>query len=279
MIRIDTQKKIFNFFYFAGVGFGIALIIGLQLNWWFAKELATDELFMLYAPPAFICLLFLMSISQYWLKYSGQIAGTKVQTAGYLYTLIGAVIAMLQMKDAQVTVADTIAPIGAALLTSLIGWFLGSFISDDVPGGHGDATGLDTDLKHIKVLEKAALDTLSTIGEMLKQQRDLIGDIHDAQTKYINTIRESSEDFASLKSNIKPIEEALSGMKDLAKYLSSKDVIDDSKALPKGLKELNTNLRQASANSAKAATLLDGIDQMVNQYMQLMKNLDEKILK
>jgi uncharacterized phage infection (PIP) family protein YhgE len=128
------------------------------------------------------------------------------------------------------------------------------------------------------MLEKAAKDTLSSIGVILKTQLEQAEKLEYVQNKYIETIAKGNKEFESISANVEPIRKAFESVKDLSSFLSGKDVLDNAKALPVGLKELNDNLKKASKNSDEVADLMKGIEKLVDQYENLMKQLDERIL-
>ncbi|MEO0946620.1 MAG: hypothetical protein AAFY11_00445 [Cyanobacteria bacterium J06641_5] len=58
-----------------------------------------------------------------------QAAGERVQTAGYLHTLIGFAAALLSLERGDVELTAVLYPLGSALSTSIIGWLLGGEIA------------------------------------------------------------------------------------------------------------------------------------------------------
>lgn len=71
---------------------------------------------------------------------SKPLAGAKIQTAGYLHTLIGFVAALLVFNsDDAKSLSTLMVLLGVALFTSIIGWAFGSEIADagGAPSRHG----------------------------------------------------------------------------------------------------------------------------------------------
>lgn len=56
-------------------------------------------------------------------------AGERVQTAGYLHTLIGFAAALVSLERGDVELTAVLYPLGSALSTSIIGWLLGGEIA------------------------------------------------------------------------------------------------------------------------------------------------------
>lgn len=68
-------------------------------------------------------------------------AGNRIQTAGYLHTLIGfgTALLILGFSRGQIQITSLLTPLGTALVTSLLGWSLGGEIvarGEEEKGGH-----------------------------------------------------------------------------------------------------------------------------------------------
>ncbi len=61
-------------------------------------------------------------------------AGLRVQTSGYLHTLIGFSGALFQL-DPENLLATIVVPLSYALFTSIIGWFFGGELVNEFDGG------------------------------------------------------------------------------------------------------------------------------------------------
>ncbi len=273
--RYSKRKKAFMALYILGVLSGGILIVQVLMEDISAVKFASSD-GMLFLPVIYVILLFAVSFTKPWWKYSGEITGTKVQTAGYLYTLIGVIIAMLQFSNEEYSIEQAIAPIGAALLTSLAGWFLGSFIGDEDPNGTPHAGGsIDDKYSYLKTFESEVKKSLKAIEDSLKSQLEQAEKLKKAQENYTNTVEQGTKKFETMSANIDPIKKAFESVKDLSSYLSGKDALENAKALPLGLKELNDNLKKASKNSEQVANLMHGIESLVDQYRKLMEQLEQ----
>lgn len=110
------------------------------------------------------------------------VASVKIQTAGYLHTLIGFTAALLnisQINAEQFSFIPLLAPLGSALITSILGWFVGGELGAQPTVS--SATAIQTDI--------------SMVQENLRLFATEITAIHHS---YIQSVRQTADEMTSL---------------------------------------------------------------------------------
>ena len=266
-----TIKNIFNSIYVLGIFAGMALIYGVYKNNWpdtitFAKGEG-----MLIIPVLFVVVLFFISLANGGLKKAAEIAGSKIQSAGYLYTLIGVVIAMMQIDGQGYTINDAIAPIGAALLTSLAGWFLGSFVEEQ------DSSLLAPEVGEAESILATCIKIMNKLTAITGEYETFMERIGEAHNSYIMAVKSGAKEFETIQGQTRQIKEAMEGMKDLSKFLASKDLLEHAKALPTGIKALSNSLQEMGEDSKKYVAGLQQVEVMMEEHIKMLKKLADKI--
>lgn len=107
-----------------------------------------------------------------------QHVGTQVQTAGYLHTLIGFGAALFALQPDDLQVMAVLMPIGSALGTSILGWFVGGEIvgrtmQDDQEEAQDKlrdlVDGLDRFIGDASTKHQVYLDTMTKVVSLQKQ--------------------------------------------------------------------------------------------------------------
>lgn len=105
------------------------------------------------------------------------VAGSKVQTAGYLHTLVAFVLIFAQVEN-EFTLDVVLYPMGAALITSILGWFIGGEIV-----GRIGTKGVS--------LENEA-------GKLASELEGFTHAIHKIHENYTNTLHKANKEFNAL---------------------------------------------------------------------------------
>ncbi|MHB2150001.1 hypothetical protein ACX8XP_13155 [Calditrichota bacterium LG25] len=106
-------------------------------------------------------------------------AGTKIQTAGYLHTLIGFSAALFQIDPESFSIFSFIIPIGSALVTSIIGWFVGGEIVE----------------RYSLTPQKSMQNEVEKVAVELEGFAKALRVVHE---EYINTVNEASKEYKEL---------------------------------------------------------------------------------
>lgn len=97
------------------------------------------------------------------------VTGEKVQTAGYLHTLIGFSATLLLMNSESAGFATVLQPLGSALLTSVFGWFLGGQIVGR--GAYDVPKTIESESERVAAVLKI---TSASLGKLNKRQEAVI---------------------------------------------------------------------------------------------------------
>lgn len=147
-------------------------------------------------------------------------AGIRVQTAGYLHTLIGFAAALYRLDAGNPAMANVLTPLGSALSTSILGWWLGGELSGE----------RNTDLRIGSEAERFA----SELEGFSKAVRRL-------QEEYVKTMTDAVKSFKEMKSQqVEALREATGGVGRLEK------AIDE---VQKRLSTLDRSLAAAARNA------------------------------
>ncbi len=158
----------FSLFYVFGIVMGVAIAL---------TDLFPGE-FLLVVGLAHLLLLVVWGL--FFLPRSLKAgAGERVQTAGYLHTLIGFAAALLSLERGDVDLVGVLYPLGSALSTSIIGWLLGGEIVS--LGANAERRTLDTEYQQVA-------RELAAFGEALQQ-------VHDV---YLSTVERATDAYRDL---------------------------------------------------------------------------------
>lgn len=202
------------------------------------------------------------------------IAGNKIQTAGYLHTLIGFAAALFKIDPGHFSIAAIMIPLGSALSTSIIGWFAGGEIAER--GG--------------------TLDDIAAKGEMEKLIDELKGfaaAVRQVHAEYIRAMRKAKQSFEKLHdSQNHLLESALAGIKKLnSKFAELKNTAEDmtrtikagSEAMQKNLGDdfidaietVKTNSRLAAEELGKTAESAKDVAEYLGQARPLIEQMEK----
>jgi hypothetical protein len=177
-------------------------------------------------------------------------AGNRIQTAGYLHTLIGFSAALLVLSEPNFKISDLAYPLATKLLTSLLGWFF---------GGEFIAEGETDDIS----LQKATRELVSEIQDYTNNLKGInqttLNSMQSVANSHIQKMAQSHN--TALNSVVKNYENCLGEIEKLLKEHKEKmnvlyiEVAKNSKSLNDAMMELTANVVRNS-NS-----LSDSLDQ------------------
>lgn len=178
------------------------------------------------------------------------IPGERVQTAGYLHTLIGFSAALLHVSTQDFNISEIMGPLGSALITSILGWFAGGELLSSVP-------------------DKSATGVKGEMGRLAVELEGFTKAVKAAHTTYITTINGASEEYIKLQEKQKEvISGSTKGLNEVENTLrrlntSYRDLLDSveqaSKELSKNFgDEFEKATQQVLANAKSHANALHG---------------------
>lgn len=272
MIKNNVNITKFKNFYIGGILLGIILgilIVGLKFPSWF--------LFF----EGIIHLIRLVYLG-YKIKRPSErmYAGERIQTAGYLHTLMGFSVAISLLGTGHIEVAQLdnlqklLLPMGSALLTSIIGWLFGSEIAGEKAiqdlGNIADLLGeqnqtLNSQIHNFKETDKRQIDLFKehqkqmvelyiqnnqALDEKINKIVDKIGEYNQSISEIFNRFNSTLEDECNtLNSTFRrlntALEEESTSLKQTFSRLNS--VIDnESYTLPPSFNQLRSVIQDNS---------------------------------
>lgn len=195
--------------------------------------------------------------------------GMRVQTAGYLHTLIGFAAALLLVHGAGsgFELGTILPPLGSALGTSIIGWFFGGEI--EAAGREGPVASIEGEM------DAVAAELRGFSAGVRKVHEDYIASLRGMEKDY-KSLHEKNramvEDYAKLASSVAAkAAELLTAMESARKGLTG---IEEAMS-KSGLAELPAQLKAVSANMGDLAS---GISEAAGQSRQVAKYLGDSRL-
>lgn len=200
-------------------------------------------------------------------------AGAKIQMAGYLHTLIGVTSAIFAITSGISTVSLFVIPIGSALLTSIIGWFLGGEIEDRY-STMTPASSFQLELEKVlaelggfpPALRQAQEQFVTTIREMGQEYKQL----HRTQSEVFKTAIKMA---SKLNDTVGPLLAAVSKLAD--SVTKAADDVDDlfGDRLTSSLAKIGTQGERAASEFEKAANAAQDVAQYLKQHRVLIEEL------
>ena len=152
------------------------------------------------------------------------------------------------------SVSSILAPIGTAIITSLLGWFLGGLLTDDEYGS------------------KKSLDIES--GRVTDELSRFIEAIQSLHAKYIDTITETNRQFSKAKSITSEFNESFKSISASLKKLEKKDGLAN---FGDEMLKLIASMRNAASGAEDTAVFLNQTRVLIDTYEKLIKKIaDEK---
>lgn len=205
-------------------------------------------------------------------KPSNELAGSKIKTAGYLYTLIGFLAAMWGIKPGVSTLASFMIPLGSAFVTSVIGWFAGGEI------GQKDSIAAETSIRfeREKVLAELAgfsagvrrvhEDYIKAISAMIAGYRDL----HQKQAR---VAKQATEMARKLTDIAPPIFAELSKWGDCVAKAGREIDKRFGDAFMATLSQIGTNAKRAATELDNTANAAQDVAKYLEQNRVLIEEL------
>lgn len=194
-----------------------------------------------------IHMLMLVSLGFLVARPNKPVAGGKIQTAGYLHTLIGFAAALLLIDSPTFSLPSLISPLGSAVFTSIIGWFAGGEIAER--GSSRRESFIDTKMDAVakefedfavgvrRIHEKYITTLRETIGELERETDALrkakitttdLSEILDPVARLSETLLKNLRELAAKSQEAKEgLADTASAARDTAKYLKESKVLID----------------------------------------------------
>ena len=192
-------------------------------------------------------------------------AGTKIQNAGYLHTLLGVTGALLQIGlTPEFSIPVMLPPLGSALVTSILGWFFGQEFTDQrLPDGSEVVrSGLERVVRELNGFSSAIRDMheqyisvlQSSLKEMRTFNREMLGEYDTLRTKQtanmstlISMAGELNAQLHSVSSTLKTASSSLKTLPNTAQTIGDEfgSVAEETKNLAHTAKDVATYLQES----------------------------------
>lgn len=207
--------------------------------------------------------------------------GEKIQTAGYLHTLIGFSIALLHISNIDFSLIDVMQPLGSALITSILGWFFGSEIasmgkSAATKSINNEMDAVATELSgFLAAIKKAHESYVTTIYKVADDYQSL----HQQQKTIINHSTHFAEQLESQFNSTSKTLDQLSETIDAATQRLGKSFNHDFKnasdqILENAIAHANA-LKQASTEAKNTGQYLKETKVLINELEKYIEYLNE----
>ena len=204
------------------------------------------------------------------------IAGTKIQTAGYLHTLIGFSSALFRISPDSFSMASFMIPLGSAITTSIIGWFIGGEIAEKYSLSPQKSVRFEMERVATELGDFA--NNLKNIhNEYLKTVKDAGQEYRKLHKKQLNFVKKGIELAQKLESVIIPI--ANSATKFNTAISESTENIKNSfnNEFKESVSEMKENVKKTSLELNSSAMAAKDMAKYLEQTQALIKQL-EKLL-
>ncbi len=303
----QTSRKVFLAFYLGGIFLAMflgSLMIGYPEYTWFL--LIEGILHILF-----------LSIWGFSSKSSSFkiFAGERIQTAGYLHTLIGFSVAITLLGTGSISIEAKetwLAPMGSALVTSILGWLLGGEIAykeDDSVDKAIEKIGEafeNLELKQVDVLEKylnnlprfspqqnnisdQKIENLvitvqknnQFIIEMLNQFRLIIKEESETLKQTFHQLNHAMENESeSVPQSLKRLNSIIEDQSETLRYTFKQlnSVIEEnSQSFSGNLKQLQTESKNAVNSMSDTTKSVQSIAEELQKMVILIQQLEKRI--
>jgi hypothetical protein len=188
-------------------------------------------------------------------------AGARIGTAGYLHTLIGFTSALFQIRPEGFTFAALLAPLGAAVGTSILGWFFGGELAGDAEdaarsGEAGVAAELERFARSARLVHDEYLQTLSAAAEASAEIR----------VRQQRVLAESAEAAEAIQRHITSLGQVAA---DIGKHLGA-DFLDSVRGIRARGDEVGAELAKTAAAAAELTRYLEQSHALVAEMERFM---------
>jgi hypothetical protein len=300
--------KFFKKIYFSGIILGIIFSIPLvtkSINQIFSSDSITNNFIVFFGVGHVIWLAVLGWKMKNPADKLG--AGLRVQTAGYLHTLVGFTGALFQLNPDDL-LNSIIAPLSYALLTSVFGWLFGGELVNDFQEEEGigvekeakkvsrelrsfademavihrqylervenSSKGFAENLAKVSAAYERMLDSYSTTLDRLNtKQGELLEQLSQSQSKFI---REQNNSYDSMNNAIEQSISLSYTLHDSVKNFVNK--LSDVSSLSDNMSHLNEQTNLAAQSMQETADASYQTSQYLNNSRVLIEEL-EKVLE
>ena len=181
-MQSKNNLKILSYIYLVGIVIGVALGL-IIIN----KNLSSNYLLIEGLFHVLILTMFGYTMKE---PFKQVIAGSKIETAGYLHTVIGFFVAIALVGKGDINMDNLLSPISSALLTSIIGWLFGGEIS-----GRGEEHQQQTTDEIVKIFAQSSYEIELMLENTKTNLQYLFTQLTEIQNEYHKKTIKSAEQY------------------------------------------------------------------------------------
>lgn len=276
------EKRILNYIYNGGILYGVLILFSAMLSKNGESTKFIDSLLIVSVSHIFI-----LSLYSYFFvkKNRSLIVGTKIQTAGYLHTLIGFIVAVIRLQKGGIELEQIFMPIGSALSTSLLGWWLGGIITDSDASSSElkiktEAEKLAAELSGfsaiIRDIQERYIKTLNDASDKIEDVTKKQASMYLSADKTVNQLKANSEKIVkNLLDVIDPVENAVSSISGTLQTTSKDVETYMGTGFSNTLRNINVQFEQLSTDMKKADDSIQSVAKYLNESRVLMKEMEK----
>jgi methyl-accepting chemotaxis protein len=220
-------------------------------------------------------------------------AGEQVQTAGYLHTLIGFAVALLLIRSsinstgAEFGIATVLGPLGSALVTSIIGWFVGGLIIRsggiaETEVGRSELEALRTESGRVAAelagfangVRRAHEDYLKGVIGLSAAHKELTAKQRDALDRSVTVATEIGDHLNKLKASVAGLSSVIESLAtDVSAHLGEpmrvtlRDVAGAAKEVETGLKTTAESAKSTAKYLQESRVLIEELERVLDSVV------------
>ncbi len=276
------EKRILNYIYNVGILYGVLILFSVMLS-----ENGESTKFIDSLLAASVLHIFILSLYSYFFvnKNRSLIVGTKIQTAGYLHTLIGFIVAVLSLQKGGIELEQIFMPIGSALSTSLLGWWFGGIITDSDASSSElkiktEAEKLAAELSGfsaiIRDIQERYIKTLNDASDKIEDVTKKQANMYLSADKTVNQLKANSEKIVkNLLDVIDPVENAVSSISGTLQKTSKDVETYMGTGFSDTLRNINVQFEQLSTDMKNADDSIQSVAKYLNESRVLMIEMEK----
>ena len=231
-----TLLKIFLAFYWLGIPLAVVVALSDKVAQFSYVEINLPDVSAYLLAFSLGHMVILVALGFMLLSPFHTLAGDKIQTAGYLHTLIGFTAALVRLDPDSFNLISILVPLASALMTSIIGWFLGGEIESRFASATPDPIRLGAEkltaefenfasaVRHVHEEYVQIIQQASEDYEGLKaKQSQIVAESTQIADQLNQTFKTISQSAARVETDISKLAQELSGVaesaRNVAKYL------------------------------------------------------------
>ena len=257
-----NSDRLFVLLYYAGLTLATAIAVSSAQKQLFAGRVYFADYSEHIFATALVHMLVLI-VAGFVIARDKALAGSRIQTAGYLHTLIGFSIAMAHVSITQnFSAAQVMVPLSAALITSILGWLFGGEIAARAAAASAGDVGRGFD-----VLRSAAELLAETMGKAASGVKKFDHTLGDLSRHLEDAKHKTSHWNGALTETVEQTKKVV----DTMASFPADEFREHVKVIPEHLRQLNTGLNGATASATALEDYLKASEMLLQRLEKLIE--------